>query len=105
MYLPQRSPLVCDMLEYLVHEDPVKRISGERKLVSLADIEGNAGKRLPGLLDPACIHVYTSRCLRPGIKQGVRVTSVGASIIKPIPSVKVLGDASDTIFHVEWIGG
>lgn len=104
MYLFQRLSLICNMLEYFVHEDTIKRMVRERKFLALPGVERNARKRLPRCLDSIDVNVYSRRRFRPRFEQGIRVTSVSATIIKPITPVNVIHNAPHAIAHVKRMG-
>ena len=106
MYLFQCFLLVCDMLEYFIHEDAIKqmvriRIIRMRKAFVLANIERNVGMCLPGSLDSIGINIYSSRGSRPRIEQGLRVASVSTTIIEPIAAINVLRNSPQAILHIK----
>lgn len=106
MYLFQRFLLVCNMLEYFVHEDAIKRIVRiriirMRKSFVLANIERNTRMRLPGSLDSIGINIYSSRGSRPRIEQALRVAPVSTTIIEPIATVNVLRNTPQAILYIK----
>ena len=105
MYLFQRLPLIGDVLEYLVHEDAIERMIGERKALARGPgVETNVRERLSCRLDSIDVDVYSARAFRPRFEQGMRVAAVSTTVIKPITAVNVIGNAPDAIVHIKRMG-